>query len=63
MSDDREISAEQERAEASEATDRKHGEHILGMVRGFNEKQPDPLLGLLERAHQAQAEPPREPGE
>jgi hypothetical protein len=60
MSDDREISAEQERAR--EATDRKHGEHILDMVRGFNEKQPDPLLGLLERAHQAQAEPPREPG-
>jgi hypothetical protein len=42
--------------------DRQHGEHILGMVRGLNEKQPDPLLKLLERAHQAQAEPPRGPG-
>jgi hypothetical protein len=56
MSDDREISAEQERAEASEATDRKHGEHILGMVRGQNQKQPDPLLEALGRGYQARAD-------
>jgi hypothetical protein len=59
MSDDRAISVEQERAEASEATDRKHGEHILGMVRGQNQKQPDPLFKLLERAHQARLDAER----
>jgi hypothetical protein len=39
--------------------DRQHGEHILGLVNHANEqRQPDPLLGLLEKAHQAKAEPP-----
>jgi hypothetical protein len=35
--------------------DRQHGEHILGLVNHANE-QPHPLLGLLEKAHQAQKE-------
>jgi hypothetical protein len=53
MSDDREISAEQERAEASEATDQKHGEHILAVMKAAREhRRKDPLLELLQKAHQ-----------
>jgi hypothetical protein len=34
--------------------DRQHGEHILGMVNHVSEQRhPDSLLGLLEKAHQA----------
>jgi hypothetical protein len=52
MSGDREISAEQQRAD----TDRKHGRHILDAVAAQEDRRqchPDPLLGLLEKAHQA----------
>jgi hypothetical protein len=58
MSDDREISAEQERAEASEATDRKHGEHILAVMKAARERRrKDPLLEVLEQAYQGNLKP------
>jgi DNA invertase Pin-like site-specific DNA recombinase len=41
-------------------TDQKHGEHILGMVGEANEKRrPDPLIRLLEKAHQARLDAER----
>jgi hypothetical protein len=54
MSGDREISAEQERAEASEATDRKHGEHILAAVEASarTAEKPHPLVEAIARAYQ-----------
>ena len=43
--------------EGSVDLDRAHGQRILGLVNHANEqRQPDPLLGLLEKAHQAQKE-------
>jgi hypothetical protein len=63
MSDDQERTAEQERAEASEATDRKHGEHILAAVEASDKARqgPDPLLEVLRQAHRARVETPRGP--
>jgi hypothetical protein len=56
VSGDREISAEQERAEASEATDRKHGEYILALMKAARERREQgehPLLEALGRGYQA----------
>jgi hypothetical protein len=56
MSGDQERTAEREQDD----TDQKHGEHILGMVGEANEKRrSDPLIGLLEKAHQARLDAER----
>jgi hypothetical protein len=62
MREDDALDARIERVAGEEQGDlqRAHGEHILGMVGEANEKRrPDPLIGLLEKAHQARLDAER----
>jgi hypothetical protein len=58
MSEDRALDATFERAnrEEQDDLDRKHGQHILDVTDYAKERQEDPLLEALNRAHQAKAE-------